>query len=107
MVVSKWIKFGESKDCKEIKKDRAKGKLFDVAHEALTNRTESGRIGMESLIKTGWPHVWQERFRSKVKKRVQEVIADELTADEVIEEVTEKIVLAAEDDEYYRKMFDN
>lgn len=77
-------------------------KLLDLANEAL--RTDAAKL--EDLINVGMPVVNRRKFKDKVKKKVSKIIADEFNDPEIVEEVTERIVDAAEFDPYYREMFE-
>lgn len=77
--------------------------LVDVAHEAL--RTEAEELS--GLIRMGRPEAERRRLKNKIKSKVKQTIAKEFDEPEIVEEVTERILNAAEFDPHYREMFDN
>lgn len=90
------------------RKSRKDSKLIDVAHEAMTNKAAEDRATLEALIKMGWPHVERERFKKKVRQKVWDVVKTDSVFDdsEIVEEITERLVDAAEVDSYYKSLFD-
>lgn len=100
------------KGSEEVRKRERDSKLVDVAHEAMREKAAEDRMTLESLIRMGWPLVRRkqehERLKSKVRKKVWDRVRDTFgtTDDEMVEEVTEKIVETAEEDPNYKKMFD-
>ncbi|MFH0800446.1 MAG: hypothetical protein V2A66_09750 [Pseudomonadota bacterium] len=102
-VETKAAEQGEAED----RKARRDSKLIDLPHEVLSERAARDRDTLDTLVRLGWPHVIRERFKGKVRKKVWEVVSDEAeVADpDMVEDITERIVDAAEVDQYYRKMF--
>lgn len=92
----------------ELEKQRKETKLIDVAHEALTRKAAEDCADLEGLVKYGWPKVQREKFKGSVRKKVWDLVKRNFGAedDDVVEEVTERIVDAAEIDPYYQKIFD-
>lgn len=91
---------------RKIRKD---SKLIDVAHEAMSKKAAEDRATLEALIKMGWPHVEREQFKRKIRKKVWDVVKSDSAFDdsEIVEEITERLVDAAESDPYYKKMFED
>lgn len=90
------------------RRSRRDSKLIDVAHEAMTNKAAEDRATLEALIKMGWPHVERERFKKKIRQKVWDVVKTDSVFDdsEIVEEITERLVDAAEVDQYYKSLFD-
>jgi hypothetical protein len=88
----------------EERKSRKETKLIDVAEEYM----RLDRRGLDGLVRMGRPRFEREQFKGKVKKRVWDLIDENLgTVDcGMVEEITERMVDAAEADPFYRKMFD-
>jgi len=90
----------------ETKKNK-ETKLVDVAHEALTRQAAEHHADLEGLVKYGWPHVKREKFKNSTRKKVWNLVRKNFAEDdEMIEEVTERIVDTAEVDPFYQKIFD-
>lgn len=82
--------------------------LLDLAHEAIVKKSSmDDQRTLDDFIKMGWPYVEREKFKQKVRKKVWQIVSEEseFSDPEIIEEVTEKIVDAAENDPFYKKMF--
>jgi hypothetical protein len=92
----------------EERKKRRETKLVDVAHEAIRQSAAEDSQALEGLIRMGWPLVQRERFRGKVRKKVWDVVAKNGGScdDEMIDEITERLVDVAESDPYYKKIFE-
>lgn len=92
----------------EEAKKQKESKLIDVAQEALREKAAEHRADLDGLVKYGWPHVQREKFKGSVRKRVWDLVKRNIGAedDEIVEEVTERIVDAAEVDPYYQKLFE-
>lgn len=86
----------------------ADGELLDVAHEAM----REDMADLEGLIKSGWPTVQRQKFKKDVRKKVWSIVSkgycdgagDEVSED-MVEDITERIVDVAENDQRYREMF--
>ncbi len=86
---------------------RRDAKLVDVAHEAMVRRQDQQKL--EGLIKRGWPHVQREEFKGKVRQKVWDTVRGSYGVsddDEMVEEITERVVDAAEADPFYKRLFD-
>lgn len=85
------------------RREKKESRLVDVAHEVMRR----DQANLEGLVRMGWPNVQREQFKGKVRRKVWDVISDELgTVDqEMVEEITERVVDAAEFDTRYRKLF--
>lgn len=102
------LKASEQGD-EEERKARRDSKLIDVAHEALIERAANDHATLKALAKLGMHGVKREQFKGKVRKKVFDVVSEEsgFPADEgMIEEITERIVDAADADPFYKKLFD-
>jgi hypothetical protein len=88
----------------EERKRRRETKLVDVAHEVM--RKDQARLS--GLVRAGMGNVQREQFKGKVKKKVWDVISEELGVvdPDMVEEVTERIVDVAEVDPAYKRMFE-
>lgn len=84
-------------------KEKRDSKLVDVAHEVLRQDRES----LQGLVRMGMSNVQREKVKGKVKKKVWDAVSENFAmADgDMVEEVTERIVDATENDPYYKKMF--
>jgi len=92
----------------EEEKRRKENKLIDVAHEVLSKEAAERSAELDGLVKYGWPHVKREKFKRLVRRKVHDIVDKNFgtEGDEIIDEVTEKIVDTAEVDPYYQKMFE-
>lgn len=92
----------------EERKSRGESKLVDVAHEALARSASEDRQTLGELVRFGLPHVERQRFKGKVREKVWDVVSEGFGAapSDMIEEITERIVDAAEADPFYKRMFD-
>ena len=115
-MILKWIRSvteGQSKESIqqgsiEEAKTNKDAKLIDVAHESLTRKAAEDCADLDGLVKYGWPHVKREKFKGSVRKKVWDLVHKNLGSedDDIVEEVTERIVDAAEVDPYYQKIFE-
>jgi hypothetical protein len=76
--------------------------LLDVAQEAL--RQEAAHL--QGLVAHGAANAREKRLKEKVRTRVAKVIDPVYRSPDIIEEVTEKIVLAATVDPHYQQLVD-
>lgn len=92
----------------EERKAKRDAKLVDVAHEAMREKAAKDSDTLDALIRMGWPYVQQENFRGRVRKKVWDVVGESFNSvnDEMVEDITERIVDAAESDQFYKKLFD-
>ena len=98
----------KAKSDEEIRKIHGK----DVAHEALKFRAKEHSQELSGLVRTGSPQRKREKFKSRVRQQVFSIVSksfrikpgDEL--DEITEEITDQIVIAADHDPTYVKLFD-
>jgi hypothetical protein len=88
---------------REERKTRSEAKLVDVAHETFRR----DRDDLEGLVRIGWPNVQRERIAGKVRKKVWDLVQGSfgVADEEMVEEITERMVDAAEHDPYYKQMF--
>lgn len=77
--------------------------LMDVAHEAM--RFDAARLG--GILNAKTASIDKKRKKEKVKSKIKDNIDMLFDNDDIIEEVTEKIMDAAEFDPMYDKMFGN
>ena len=87
------------------KKDK-KARLIDVT-DGIHMSEEARRKSMEffSIANRGGQKVNRPPLWSQVRKKVKGNIADDYNMDEIIDEVTEKILEAAQEDPFYKKLF--
>lgn len=87
----------------EDRKKRSDSKLLDVAHEAMSKNQKE----LEALVKTGWPVARQKEFKSEVKQKVWDVVSEGFDAvdDDMVDEITERVVEVSEVDPFYKKIF--
>jgi len=91
----------------EETKKQKESKLVDVAHEALVRQAAEQSADLDGLVKYGWPHVKREKFKSSTRKKVWDLVRKNFADDdEMVEEITERIVDTAEVDPYYQKIFE-
>jgi len=92
----------------EQEKRRKETKLIDVAHEVLSREAAEHCADLDGLVKYGWPHVKREKFKHSVRKKVWDLVGSNFGTDndDFIDEITERIVDAAEVDPYYQKIFE-
>lgn len=79
-----------------------KNKTVDLINETIVNHAED----LSDLINVGSAIMKRKKLKNKIRKKVEEVLADELSDPNIVEEVTERITDAAEIDPYYKNMFD-
>lgn len=92
----------------EERKGRKDAGLVDLAHEALVRRAARDKNALDGLVRLGMPNVRREQMKGKVRGKVWGVVGSgTLPADsEMVEEITERIVDAAETDPFYKRLFD-
>jgi hypothetical protein len=110
-MIMKWIKSvvttpsgGEASPLAQGAQQRKKKEtgLIDVAHEAMRRDAKD----LEGLVTVGQPTLDRRKLKEKIKRRVKGSIAKEFDADDIVEEVTERILDAAEFDPNYRDIFE-
>ena len=85
----------------------------DLAHEALKLRARERSAELDGLVRTGTPHLKREQFKSCVHRKVFEIVSRNFNIkpggelDEITEEVTDQIIMAADHDPTYRRMFES
>lgn len=116
-MILKWVQsMGQGANSKateqadeEDRKVRKDAKLIDVAHEALAERAANDHATLEALARLGMPQIRREQFKGKVRRKVFDVVSEEAslpTDPDMVEEITERIVDAADADPFYKKLFD-
>ncbi len=111
-MIFKWIKSGASKTNNNVisiqadgkdRKRRGDSKLIDVAYEAMSREQKE----LDHLVKTGWPVAHRKKFKSKVKQKVWDTVSQSFDPvdDDMVEEITERVVEASEADPFYKKIF--
>lgn len=90
------------------RKNRKDTKLVDLAHEALSKRAAGDKADLDGLVRHGWSSVKREKFKSKVKKKVWDVVSEDIggSNSHIVDEITDRIVECSEVDDYYKEMFD-
>lgn len=91
----------------EERKVRKDTKVVDLAHEVLRNRAADDHSDLDALIRMGWPNVKREKFKSKIRKKVWDIVSEDVGAagSTMVDEITDRIVDVSEADEYYAKIF--
>ena len=90
----------------EAKRRERQEHLIDVPHHVLSEEAMHQHAQLETLIKSGWPTVKREQVKKRVRSKVWKVIAHAFRPDDdMVDEITERIVDAAEVDPYYEKIF--
>lgn len=87
----------------------AKIQLLDIAHEVLSKEAMERQAALKGFEKYGSPLVERQKRKVTIGVRIKRLLRLPLYAGEesdLVEEVTERIVEAAEVDPYYRRMFD-
>lgn len=79
----------------------------DIAHKVLAQEAQRRHAELEGLVRFGWPIVQREKMKKRVRKKVWEVVAETFRQpdDTMVEEITERIVEAAENDRTYERAF--
>ncbi|MBI4211083.1 MAG: hypothetical protein HY540_00450 [Deltaproteobacteria bacterium] len=114
-MITKWIrqvigKTNSHDDLRQISKTSgvhpSAQNLVDVPLKVLTEEATRHHAELETLVKTGWPVVNRNRVKERVRRSVWKIVSDAFHAPdpEMVEEITERIVDAAEVDPYYAKM---
>lgn len=75
--------------------------LQDITTEAFRDDSET----LNEMVRLGYPQLRKRDLRRRVRAKVQQVIEPAFDDPEIVEEVTEKIVNAAEIDPYYAALF--
>lgn len=88
----------------ETKVDSAHKKLepADIVHEAL--RADADELS--DLVNLGQPALSRKKLKENIKRKVKKSLMPAWDDDDVAEEVTERILDAAEFDPHYKEMFD-
>lgn len=88
----------------EERKAKRETKLVDVAHEYMRANSKS----LDGLVRIGGAGQEREELKGKVRKKVWDTVDENLgTVDGgMVEEITERVVDAAEADPFYKKMFE-
>lgn len=110
MIIKKWLQTLFKSDSAVVTlpevsaKSRITGPkpLLDVAQEAL--RQEAATL--QGLVTHGAASVKEKQLRAKVRAKVAKSIDPVYNNSEIIEEVTERIVLAATVDPHYQQLVD-
>jgi hypothetical protein len=111
-MIFKWIQGirGESNAAAETERRKlAKdSKLVDVAYEAIKESVAEDQSELENLIRMGWPLTQKKKFKENVKKKVWDAVSSNFSLDDedMVEEITEKIVDCAGEDPCLKEIFD-
>jgi len=91
----------------EKRRTQKVSRMVDLAHEAIVKRAAQDCNNLEALVRMGWPYVKREKFKSKIRKKVWDIVSEDTgNANTVlVDEVTDKILDVSEADEYYMNMF--
>lgn len=74
---------------------------MDVAHEVMRNDAAL----LNTIARAGQHSIDRKKIKDKAKKKVRGSIAKVFDDDDIVEEVTERVLDAAEFDPLYRDMF--
>ncbi|MBI4365589.1 MAG: hypothetical protein HY543_02100 [Deltaproteobacteria bacterium] len=77
--------------------------LLDVVREALREEADE----LSDLVARGIPPMRRRRLKQRARRRVQQAIAKEFDSPEIVDEVTERLVHAAEIDPYYARLVED
>lgn len=85
---------------------KAKAKLIDVTEGvSLTEEARKRSLDLLSTIRKGGDSLDRLRLWLSVRRKTKKGLADFYDMPEIMDEVTEKILEAAEFDPFYRRMF--
>ena len=82
---------------------KAKTTGMDVIHEAI----RSDSIELNGLVATGQVIFERKKLKEKIRKKVKSTIVSEFDEADIVEEITDRIMDAAEFDPHYAEMFDD
>lgn len=112
MVILKWIQSvlvgGQTNtkisanEAQNIRKPNS-NVMIDVAHEAMRSDAEH----LNGIINHGQPVIERKKLKEKIKKTVKGKVLKEFDESDLVEEVTERILDAAEFDPYYKEKFED
>ena len=89
--------------------DAKKGVLVDVVYEALQKDMAFRQEVLKELEKVGWNLFKRKQFKFKVRSKIKQAMLPELADGEgeslLVDEITERIVDAAESDPFYQRLF--
>ncbi len=102
---SKLVEQGAIEDSKK----RKDNKLIDVSQESMRSQAAKQSEELNGIVKFGWPLFKKRTFRNSAKKKVWNLIARSLgmADDDIVDEITDKIVDVAENDPHYQEVFDD
>jgi len=86
---------------KESRPKMNKAELLDVANEAMRSESDD----LDQLVRVGFHHVKRSRLKKKIRGQVQGSVNSLFDDSEIVEEITERILNAAEVDPFYAKLF--
>lgn len=89
---------GQASD--EVNKKK-NGKSVDLANAALVEHAED----LEELINIGSDQRDKKKLKFRIRNKVRQVLSDEYSDPELVEDITERISDAAEVDPFYRNLF--
>jgi|SRR3989338_3157391 len=89
--------------------DTKKGALVDIVYETLQKDMAFRQEVLRDLERVGWSLLKRRRFKQKVRSKIKQVMLPELSDAEgeslLEDEITERIVDVAENDPFYRRLF--
>lgn len=90
----------------EAKRRKQSDHFIDLPHHVLSEDAARHYAELDGLIKSGWPAVKRDKVKKRVRRKVWEVISRSFRPDDdMVEEITERIIDAAEVDPYYEAIF--
>ena len=86
------------------RKARKETKLIDVAHEVMRGRSQR----LDGIVSEGGAGQDRKEFKGRVKQKVWDTVDKSLgfANDDMVEEITERVVDAAEIDPFYKRIFE-
>lgn len=86
-----------------IEKQRRR-KIGDILREAFGKRIERRSSDLKGLVEEGGAQVERKKFKAQIKNKVWDSMDPLYANDDIVEEVTERLLEVAENDLYYRKI---
>ena len=92
---------------KDAKRQQRTAKMIDVPQRVMESQAAQSASELEGLRKYGAPQFKREKLRRKVRSKVWDIVRSnfDTSDDEMVEEITERIVDVADADPYFAKMF--
>lgn len=103
--IKTWATRGQEKN--EDVNFEPKAKLSETSRTAMEYQAMEKRDELEGLVKNGWFETRRRGLKARVFKKVWEKVTDApfFSNDVIVEEVTDKMTEAAENDPKFRALF--